>query len=574
MWHEFSSTAHQIGGVTALAVVCLLQYGWYLWSRRRLLAEQAVLRDELNQVRRELHSAQSTSHGVLIENVVLFDLLAESDSDVALRRLLQAFVPVSSTGVAAYFRRDEHWLLHDAIGLDQQSERKIHPDARLLASLGQQVSVVLEAAQVERTELGRALARSVGGTIGPLYLFRTTPVGESLDGVIVTSSLPETGGSIGERVRLVERLVAAAGRYFHRSAVAAAQEQELRITREILELRSVVDLEFSSPKQMVEQFLNRLMSVCDFEQAGLYLMRRKDGMLALLARSTQQPGAPDNDVWASAERLLAERSVRDLHLAYHADSSLRSGGAEVPFRAAVTVPMHVAAASAGVLVLTGGRSTLLTEADRELLHWSAEYLLETIVKTVDRASIEARASRDGLTGLANRHTFDSAVEGYVERAVHTGRDCTLMMLDLDHFKQINDRYGHPAGDAALRTVASIVQEELRLHVRGTDHPIAARFGGEELAVLLPHVGLAGGLRVAERIRSRIEQTAIQTREGIIRVTLSAGVSAAPSQAETSEELIKAADVALYQAKRAGRNRVVAAGQRATPMETVGSASAS
>jgi diguanylate cyclase (GGDEF)-like protein len=558
MWQDLASTAHQIGGVTALAGVCLLQYVWHLAARRRLRSQHDVLQAELNATRRELQAAQAVSSGALVENLVLCDLLAEADSNVALRRLLQAFVLVDTAGVAAYFRRDESWQLHDAVGMDRRHGQSIHPDQRLLAALGRQMSLVLDSGQVEQTQLGRGLAHAVGARLSQLYLFRTASLGELLDGVIVTSELPDTGGSIPDRVRVVERLVAAAGRYFHRSAMAAAQEQELRMTREILELRSVVDLEFSSPQQMVEQFLDRLMAVCEFDHAGVYLLRRRDGVLTLLSGSKSYPPRVDAGAWAASERAVAEHSVRDLKLVCHSEKDLQVLCGGSPFRSAITIPMHVGGEPAGVLVLTGQRSATLTEADRELLHWSGEYLLETILRTVDRASIEARASRDGLTGLANRHAFDTAIEQYVERSVHSGRDCTLILLDLDHFKRINDRYGHPAGDAALKAVASVIEEELRLHVRGTDHPLAARYGGEELAVLLPHVGLNGGLRVAERIRARVADTVVSTDTGDLQVTLSAGVAVAPAQATSPAQLIRAADRALYRAKQNGRDVVMAA----------------
>jgi diguanylate cyclase (GGDEF)-like protein len=544
--------------IATLVAFALAQRLWHAVRRSQWQAQFADVSQSLESALDELSQCRSALQGTQVENLVLCDLLAEADSDIALRRLLQSFVPINSAGVAAYFRRHEGWMLHDAVGIDRRQGHAIHIDPRLLGALGQSRSVILDGSQLELLELGRSLLAATGEHLDRLYLFRTSPIGEALDGVIVTSSLPEAGGSEAERVRIVERLVAAAGRYFHRSAMAAAQEQELRMTREILELRSVVDMEFSSPQEMVDQFLGRLAAVCEFEHAGVYLLRRRDGVLTRLSSSSGAGARTPDVAWETAERRIAEAALTDEFVKTHVDGQLRKLPFDVPFRSAVTVPMRIDAEPAGVLCLSGLRPAALADADHELLHWSGEFLLDTILKSVDRASIEARASLDALTGLANRHAFDDALAEYIERARITNRECALILIDLDHFKRINDRYGHPAGDEALRTVAALILEELRLHVRGTDHPLAARYGGEEVAVLLPHIGLAGALRVAERIRLRVAQNRIETQAGAFQVTLSAGVAVAPTQATTADDLVQAADNALYKAKRTGRDRVLAA----------------
>ena len=128
------------------------------------------------------------------------------------------------------------------------------------------------------------------------------------------------------------------------------------------------------------------------------------------------------------------------------------------------------------------------------------------------------------------------------------------MLDLDHFKEFNDRYGHPSGDEALRTFAGILRSCLR------DDDIAARYGGEEFAVVLPGVDETTALAVAERIRSRTDTTLISLAPGITdRITVSIGVACAPEQALDRITLLRLADEALYRAKQGGRNRVEYAG---------------
>jgi diguanylate cyclase (GGDEF)-like protein len=156
---------------------------------------------------------------------------------------------------------------------------------------------------------------------------------------------------------------------------------------------------------------------------------------------------------------------------------------------------------------------------------------------------------DALTQTYNKRYFDEALERERNRSARYGRDLSLVMFDLDLFKQVNDTHGHVAGDSVLRQVALAIKGKLRAQ------DIFARVGGEEFAVLLPEVP-AGGARVtAEKIRAIVEGTMIVHEQKVIPCTVSLGVAAFGGAIETSEQLLKAADDRLYEAKRAGRNRV-------------------
>jgi diguanylate cyclase (GGDEF)-like protein/PAS domain S-box-containing protein len=165
-----------------------------------------------------------------------------------------------------------------------------------------------------------------------------------------------------------------------------------------------------------------------------------------------------------------------------------------------------------------------------------------------------QALSDSLTGLANRRAFDQALLREWELTLRDGSDISLLLLDIDHFKRFNDTYGHQAGDDCLCAIAAAVKES----VRSTD--IAARYGGEEIAVILRPMSAADALVVAEKLRARIEALRLPLEEGW--VTASIGVATALARHGGSvrmpESLLLAADKALYQAKREGRNRVVSA----------------
>jgi diguanylate cyclase (GGDEF)-like protein len=160
------------------------------------------------------------------------------------------------------------------------------------------------------------------------------------------------------------------------------------------------------------------------------------------------------------------------------------------------------------------------------------------------------ASVDPLTGMFNRRGFAEATSRLIEREANAGRPATMLIFDIDHFKSINDRFGHPAGDEILKLFAIILVNTLRL----TD--LSGRIGGEEFAALLP-CSLEEGVIAAERVREAFASSGIVVEDGPVDTTVSIGVAGGPAGTEL-EVLLAAADTALYQAKRGGRNRVEAA----------------
>jgi diguanylate cyclase (GGDEF)-like protein len=160
--------------------------------------------------------------------------------------------------------------------------------------------------------------------------------------------------------------------------------------------------------------------------------------------------------------------------------------------------------------------------------------------------VEHRARTDFLTGLPNHRYFQSTLSMELMRAQRHNRTLSLMIIDLDFLKEVNDRYGHPNGDLVIRTIAGIIRSSCR------DTDFAARYGGEEFTVILPETPLSSAVQAAERIRMRI---AAEQFPGIPAVTASIGVSNYPINALSKEDLIRVADQALYIAKKGGRDRV-------------------
>ncbi len=180
-----------------------------------------------------------------------------------------------------------------------------------------------------------------------------------------------------------------------------------------------------------------------------------------------------------------------------------------------------------------------------------------------REQLQQQAIRDALTGLYNRRYLDATLPRELQRAERYEHPIAVVMLDIDHFKRFNDTYGHDAGDTLLREVGSFLQA----HTRGED--LACRYGGEEFTLVLPGASLEATLLRTETIRAAIQRLAVEHQgQPLARVTASLGVAVFPQHGTSADMLIRAADQALYQAKRTGRDRVVVAEETISPDGTM------
>nr|WP_315393859.1 diguanylate cyclase [uncultured Duganella sp.] len=182
-------------------------------------------------------------------------------------------------------------------------------------------------------------------------------------------------------------------------------------------------------------------------------------------------------------------------------------------------------------------------------------VVETLRDVTDekcaQVALEQLATRDGLTGLANRRCFDNTLHAEWQRALRQHQPLSLLMVDVDNFKQYNDAYGHQGGDECLQRIAKAVASEMRTN------DLVARYGGEEFAVILPNQSLKGAAIVAERIRCRVERLDMPnlgTARHVVTVSIGAATALAAPDNDAGQ-LVAAADSALYRAKHMGRNRI-------------------
>jgi len=209
------------------------------------------------------------------------------------------------------------------------------------------------------------------------------------------------------------------------------------------------------------------------------------------------------------------------------------------------VPLTVGGEVIGSVLLS--RPAPYSEAEEQRIRESVGQAAPVLANLRNLAVAEIRAATDGLTGLPNKRAVTDALKRTFAQAATTSAPLALLMVDLDHFKQVNDQRGHPVGDQVLASVGATLRGVLRAR------DFAGRNGGEEFAILLPDTEIDAALDIAERVRAAIAEISLAGTE--VTVTASIGVAGFPGQASTLDRLERLADAALYLAKRQGRNRV-------------------
>src|SRR5579862_17332 len=271
----------------------------------------------------------------------------------------------------------------------------------------------------------------------------------------------------------------------------------------------------------------------------------------------------------ASEATLVLRTPQGYRVAYRSPPGSGSAASELERIAAATLtsspaqppstvlstPMHFASTAIGGIALAR-RSRAFTPAELELLEtWAAilSLSLHQIGVEEENKRLEAIAEIDQLTGIANRRAFDVQARRHAERSLETHEPLSVLIFDIDYFKSYNDRYGHLAGDGALRHVAQVMRACLH---RPND--LVARFGGEEFVVVLPQTREDEAIALAERMRAAVFELRIPHEDsGLGILTISGGVTSLDPRDTDSNDLLARADANLYKAKGAGRNHVAA-----------------
>ena len=293
-----------------------------------------------------------------------------------------------------------------------------------------------------------------------------------------------------------------------------------------------------------------------FRCAAIFLDNDNDGSMSLydviglergdLLFDRFDPNAPDAR-WRPTDP--APLYVKDVNSLPSAAIALLDPKARAVLCLSVQSP-RAFTSSVGMLYVSSGRANAFSNEQIGALQEFADLIGFPLQKARVQEGLQNLAFSDPMTGLANYRYFRVELEEEVKRGSRYRHSVSLIMLDLDHFKSVNDRFGHQVGDSALRWVADII----RASIRDADFP--ARYGGEEFAIVCGETGLEEAVVIANRIRASVESQPFHPDSADpISLTVSAGVASFPASGSSDSDLIRAADSALYEAKRAGRNRV-------------------
>lgn len=370
---------------------------------------------------------------------------------------------------------------------------------------------------------------------------------------------------------------------FRAKEVKSLYDDIFRMTREIM-----LERELLARKTDLVLFLNRFLTratesldptvILDNAREDLEMLLPMRGLMAMLwqARESGTIEAelflePDMD--HAAERHWTEELLRQgarlagapMH-SYRA-TFLDGGSAATPVgiptapEDVIALPLRAGGHTFGVLSLYRAKGAPLGKDQVQTLYASVNHLALALKNAALFSQVKIRADHDGLTRIHNRRAFDERLVEELRRHQRYGQAMTLLMLDIDHFKNVNDRFGHLRGDQVLREVGRLLAETLR----STD--FTARYGGEEFVVILPQTNGEQSAILAERLRGLIAQTRFTHEGKVFGITVSIGLATLqPGALLKRKELLEQADKALYQAKRLGRNQVCTGRGPASPLD--------
>jgi diguanylate cyclase (GGDEF)-like protein len=389
----------------------------------------------------------------------------------------------------------------------------------------------------------------VASTILAYLLARllSRPLEQLTEEALAATTVPELAAARGDDVA---RLGVALGAMRDRLQTTVAQLDESRVElRRGLErlgetLTATHDLD-----ELLEVVLEAAASTLDAESGAVYL--RSGRRAELVAHASYGMGAPR--VLSMREGLAGSAVALGRPVLSSGDQAVALSAREPAKETGLAVPLSRSEEMIGAVALYGhATGTAFTEEDLETLASFGEQMSVAIENVYQHEETERLSFTDSLTGVWNRRYLELTLNEETQRGQRFGRPYSVLMLDLDRFKRVNDRHGHRKGDAVLVEMCQRIGSSIRSHI-----DTLARFGGEEFVVVLPETGREGAMAAAEKIRQLVRGEPFGDGKEAVKVSISVGVATFPLDGGHPEELIRAADRALYEAKRAGRDRVVA-----------------
>jgi diguanylate cyclase (GGDEF)-like protein len=322
-----------------------------------------------------------------------------------------------------------------------------------------------------------------------------------------------------------------------------------------------------TPEQVMDTAIEAASEICDFEMASIALFdkERKRHRVCRVKIAPGAEGIVDQTALDGHEfgdsAGLTSMVVKNKHY-LPAGGELRDHSIPVYSKkvklkgvdSLLVLPLVCADEAIGTFTLASRKKTAFGKDARDMLGIIANQVAVSLENAKMYRQMETMATTDGLTGLVNHRTFQERLSDMLERAGRHNMKLALILTDIDHFKKVNDTYGHPVGDMVLKRVAKVLQQSAR------KLDVVARYGGEEFAIVMEGSDATGAQQLAERIRLDVAKEVFQSEKGSFSVTLSLGIASAPADAPASRAdkhvLIERTDQSLYHAKHNGRNRSV------------------
>lgn len=523
-----------------------------------MIQERDLLRDERKNLEQDIELLEKKKNLSRLENQMLHDFIVMGDSHDIIDLVLSKIIPDTSRQFGFFLRCDGGRLVTEySRGISKESLQGIALDSTLCDRVFENQILRIDETQILKNGISQQLKQKDRKKIKSLFLTGIQSKSDRL-GILVTTNLAIPGIEESLQLEIVKKLIPNIAKLYASSRTRKKDTNQLQITKEILELRAIIDNRFDSPMEMIANFLECLRNKISADRTALYLAKNEiDPQDAALFREgqTMQPGV--SEMWCSHEDQIAWAMRDELELAFLDTDQLKRIGVESLIEEAFVVPLIDEQRKSLICTLLVTKKSVFQNIEqmKELLKWVSQFFAETIVRALSHAAVARQARIDQLTQLSNRREFDDRIVADVQRARSSQTNTSLMLIDIDHFKLVNDNYGHPAGDEVLRSISRILKEQVG-RTRAEDKAVIARFGGEELAIILPEFGVPGTVRVAESIREAVERHVFQYQDSPIRITVSIGIAVFPNHAQTVDEFVVAADQALYEAKNTGRNRVI------------------
>lgn len=502
------------------------------------------------------------------------DITRRKRAEDILRRQLDELAVLHTAAVAGAAATDVEALIEQTI---QMIGERLYPSGSLGVGLVDEAANVLrihcfyQGEHQKRTSpLDRGITGQVLATGRPIRLSRVT---RKVD----TGLLPGLLSRLCVPLKLGERIVGVIGAdHAQENAFTEADEQLLttvagQLAVAIEKVRLYQDAErVAERRAIVYRAAQEISASLDLEQvyaaihrAVAQLMAGEDVMIALLDESRREiecvylveRGRRLPSTKHLADRGFSGRIIATGKPARVDDAELEMNDIDGPnyglrkSRSLVAVPLPLKGQAIGVLAAQSRQARAYTDDDQEMLELLAYHAATAIDNARLFSEVQRLAVVDSLTGVYNRRQFFTLAAREFERSRRYHEPLSAIMLDIDHFKQVNDTYGHAVGDRVLRLIAV----ECCGHMRETD--LLARYGGEEFAILMPVTDRQRALAGAERLRQYIARLSIQTDSEPLAITISIGVATLDETCKDVETLVNRADHALYTAKRAGRNQV-------------------